>query len=121
MRGIRRKPLDGDDLVGGPHVPDADRAGALHRAVDVHGAGAALRDAAAVFRAGEADLLADHPQERGIRLDLHVVDFAVDVEFCHELPLASCVRRKSCDWAGRRDWSDWKISPWPLGKIADFA
>ena len=45
----------------GLHVADADDAGALHFVVDVHGAGAALRDAAAVFRAGEADLLADHP------------------------------------------------------------
>ena len=34
--------------------------------VDVLPAGAALRDAAAVFRAGQADLLADHPQERGL-------------------------------------------------------
>ena len=41
-------------------------------AVDVHRAGAALRDAAAVFGAGEADLLADDPQERRVGLDLHV-------------------------------------------------
>ena len=39
-------------LSVGLHVADADRAGALHLVVDVHGAGAALRDAAAVFRAG---------------------------------------------------------------------
>ncbi len=39
-------------------------------AVDVHGAGAALRDTAAVLGAGETDLLADHPQQRGVGLDL---------------------------------------------------
>ena len=61
VRAVGREALDGDDRVGRLHVADADRARALHLAVDVHGAGAALRDAAAVFRAGETDLLADHP------------------------------------------------------------
>ena len=34
----------------------------MRHAVDMHGAGAALRDAAAVFGAGEADGVAQHPQ-----------------------------------------------------------
>src|SRR5262249_26130116 len=101
MRARRRQTLDGDDPVGGAHVSHPDGAGALHLVVDVHRAGAALRDAAAVFRAGEADLLADHPQERGIGLHLHVTDTAIDVELSHELPLAGCVRCESCScWAG---------------------
>ena len=58
---------------------DRHRAGALDLAVDVHGARAALRDAAAVFRAGEADLLANDPQERGVGLHRHLMDLAVDV------------------------------------------
>ena len=41
-------------------------------AVDVDRAGAALRDAAAVLGAGQADLLADDPQQRRIVLHLHV-------------------------------------------------
>jgi hypothetical protein len=49
-----------------------------------------LRDAAAVFRAGETDLLADNPQERSVGLDLHLANAAVDVELCHALPLANC-------------------------------
>src|SRR3954454_23749252 len=88
MRAVGRKAFDRDDPVGGAHVSDANGAGALHLIVDVHGAGAALGHAATVFRAGETDLLADDPQERGVRLYLHVADIAVDVELCHELPLA---------------------------------
>ena len=57
------------------------------RAVDVHGAGAALRDAAAVFRAGEADLLPQHPQQRGVGLHVHLDGFAVDDEARHFLDL----------------------------------
>src|SRR5262249_39202827 len=73
VRGIRRQALDGDDLVGRFHVADLDRARAHHRIVDVHRAGAALRYAAAVLRAGEPDLFADDPQEGRIALDLHVM------------------------------------------------
>src|SRR5262249_7351714 len=93
MRAGGGEPLDGDDSVARLHVCDADGAGALHLVIDVHGAGAALGDPAAVFRAGEADLFADDPQERGICLHLHVADTAVDVELCHEFPLASSSTR----------------------------
>src|SRR5260221_795900 len=80
------KPFDSDDAVGGLDRADGDGAGAPHLAVDVHGAGAALRDTAAVLRAGQTDLLADDPQERRPGLHLQVADLAVDVEFCHERP-----------------------------------
>ena len=39
---------------------------ARRHAIDVHGAGAALRDAAAVLGAGQPELLAQHPQQRRI-------------------------------------------------------
>src|SRR5712691_11747564 len=86
VRARARQPFDGDDLVGGLDAPDRHGAGAPHLAVDVHGAGAALRDTAAVLRAGQTDLLADDPQERRPGLHLHVADLAVDVEFYHERP-----------------------------------
>src|ERR1043166_3083515 len=88
MRTVGRKPFDRDDLVGRLYVTEADRAGALHLAVDMDRACAALGDAAAEFRAGETDLLPDHPQERHIRLRLHVAYLAIDVELGHERPLA---------------------------------
>src|SRR5437667_7102000 len=45
MRAGGRKPLDGDDLVGGLLRTDGNRAGAPHFAVDMQRAGAGLRDA----------------------------------------------------------------------------
>src|SRR3954467_6003712 len=93
MRRVRRKPLDGDDLVGGLDAADRDRARAHHFAVDVHRAGAALRDAAAVFGAREADMLADDPQERRVVLDAHVADLAVDVQLSHVSPPSTAYGR----------------------------
>ena len=61
-------------------------AGAHRDAVDVHGAGAALRDAAAVLGAGQADLFPDHPQQRGVGIDVDVVRFSVDGETGHAFP-----------------------------------
>src|SRR6185369_1180288 len=72
-----------DNLVGGFHCPDRNRTRALHFAVDMHGAGPALRDTAAVFGAGQTDMFANDPQERRVVFDLHVAHFAVDVQFRH--------------------------------------
>ena len=41
-------------------------------------AGAALRDAAAIFRAGETDLLADHPEQRRRRVDVDIMRLSID-------------------------------------------
>src|SRR6267142_1654743 len=91
MRSVGREALDGDDLVAWLDARERDRAGALHLAIDMDGAGAALRDAAAVFRAGETDMLADDPQQRRIGLGLHIHRLAVDIELCHcSVPLARC-------------------------------
>ena len=53
-------------------VADRDRAGAHRLAVDMHGAGAALRDAAAEFGAGQSELVAQHPEQRRLRLDIEL-------------------------------------------------
>jgi hypothetical protein len=47
--------------------------------------GTALCDATAVLRAGEADLLANHPQKRGIRIDVDLLRFSVDGEADHQM------------------------------------
>jgi hypothetical protein len=46
----------------------------------MHGAGTALTDAAAEFRAGEPDILPDDPEQRDILLNFHLVIFVIDVE-----------------------------------------
>ena len=83
MRCAGRQPLDGDDHVGGLDVAHGNRTGALHLAVDVDRAGAALGDTAAVFGAGQADLLPDDPQQRRVGLDRNIAHGSVDIQLCH--------------------------------------
>src|SRR5262249_3785537 len=59
---VRRQAFDGDDPVRGLHAADGEDAGADDLVVDVHRAGAALRDPAAVLGTGQADLLAGDPE-----------------------------------------------------------
>src|SRR5215831_8739450 len=83
---VRRQAFDGDDPIRGLHAADGKDAGAHDLIVDVHRAGPALRDSAAVLGARQADLLADHPEQRRVGLHLHVANLAVDVELWHERP-----------------------------------
>src|SRR6266850_1495214 len=86
LDGVRaggRQAFDGDDLVRRFHAADGKDAGAHERSVDVHGASAALRDAATILGARQADLLTDDPEQRGIGLYLHVTDAAIDAELRH--------------------------------------
>src|ERR1700730_9717628 len=82
QRALRRQPFDGGDLFADGFA-DQHAAGSHRDAVDVNGAGAALCNAATVFGAGQAGVFPDRPQERCIRLDVHVESFAVDCEVCH--------------------------------------
>src|ERR1700760_3062479 len=66
-----RQSLDRGDLLA-DGIADNDAAGARRHAVDMDGASAALCDAAAVFGAGEADILPDRPEQRRIGLDVDV-------------------------------------------------
>src|SRR5207247_10403385 len=76
----------GDDLVGEFQRVEGDRTRTLHLAVDVHRAGATLRDAATILGAGETDLLPEHPQERRLRSDIDVLRLAIHIELRHSSP-----------------------------------
>jgi hypothetical protein len=89
MRHIRRKPFDSDDLLLLGHRADRHAARACCDPIDMHGAGAALSDAATVFGAGQADLFADDPEQGRIGLDLHLTHRAVDRQSCHGCPLSN--------------------------------
>src|ERR1700730_9002341 len=54
----------------------------------MHGAGAALGDAAAVFGAGKPDRVAQHPKQGRVGFDIDVVIFAVDGKGRHTRPPA---------------------------------
>ena len=65
-------------------LPDSRRCrrhtGTYGRAVHVHGACAALCDATAEFCAGQADVIADDPQQRGRRIDIDRMRLAIDAK-----------------------------------------
>src|SRR2546426_11150070 len=86
---LRRQALDGGDL-GAMHLCGQHVAG-LHRlAIDVHGAGTALRRVAADVRAGEAQVLAQELDEQGRWRDLACDRRAVHLECDDQTHVASC-------------------------------
>jgi hypothetical protein len=52
-------------------------------AVDMDGAGAALGDAATVFGAGQADGIPQHPQQRGVGINIDLMGLSIDAESSH--------------------------------------
>src|SRR5207237_3343084 len=65
-------------------------------AVDQHRAGAALAELAAVLRAGELELLAQHFEQGVVRLGGDGVALAVDHEAQQLLRHATASRRRTC-------------------------
>src|SRR5580700_8667497 len=71
MIPLRREPFDGGDLFSrGARYGSA--AGARRPAIEVHGAGAALRYSAAILRAGQAQMLAQDPEQGSGRFHIHL-------------------------------------------------
>jgi hypothetical protein len=64
---------------------DGKNAGADGIAVKVNCAGAALRDAAAEFRARQSDDVADDPQQRHIRRHVDLPISAIDIDLHDEI------------------------------------
>src|SRR5262245_6787954 len=65
---------------GAADAVDGGDAGADGDAVDMHGAGAAQRQAAAELGAGHAEHVAQHPEERRVAVDIDAVGAAVDFD-----------------------------------------
>src|ERR1700733_523530 len=87
---VLRQRLDGGDLLWADRS-DWDLARARGDAVDVHGAGAALGDAATVFGAGQADRVADDPEQWRVGFNVDAVRLSVDGKGNHTvLPVAWC-------------------------------
>ncbi len=86
MRAVGRKPFDGDDFLGDAHRRCGADATARGHAIDMHGAGSALRDAATVLGAGQSELLAQHPEQWRIGVGLEFAYRAVDVQAGHGTP-----------------------------------
>lgn len=83
------KPLDGDDLLATGDLADRDHAAAIDLAVDQHRAGTAGPFATPELGPGEAKLIAQHPQQRLLRIGHDPVFVAVDIEL--QLQLHPCL------------------------------
>ena len=70
QRAIAGEALDGGDLFA-DGLADCDAAGTHRDAVEMDRTGAALRNAATVFGAGQSDILAYRPKQRGVVFDVH--------------------------------------------------
>jgi hypothetical protein len=84
LERAQRLPLQAIERVA-CRMPLRQRAAAHRFAVDMDGARAALGDAAATFGAGQTDLLPDHPQQRGLRIDIDVVGLSINSQASHSL------------------------------------
>src|SRR6266550_4530751 len=85
-RRCRADRLDRRDL-GSADAVDRSNAGTGGDAVDMHGAGAAERHAAAELRAGHAEHVAQYPQERSVAINIDRPIDAVDLDCgCHGSP-----------------------------------
>src|SRR6185437_9006971 len=82
MLAVGRETFDRRDARA-LQAADRHRAGAHRLAVDVHGASAALRDAAAEFGAGETSGIADGPKQGCIWLKIDLMLCAIDGECDH--------------------------------------
>ena len=71
---------------------DRRDAGAARHAVEMHGAGAALRDAAAIFGAGQLLGLADDPEQRRVGVAVEAALLAIEGEIDHGLSLRVAYR-----------------------------
>src|SRR5882672_2600689 len=86
QHAIRRQSFNGRDLLADDFANE--RAAGAHRgAVDENRAGAALRDAAAIFGAGQPDVFTDRPKQRRVRLNVDIDCLSVDAELCHRISL----------------------------------
>src|SRR5580693_114015 len=89
MVAVGRQPFDGGDVLARHH--GHRRLARAHRlAVEMHRAGAAHAGAAAIFRAGELEVLAHNPEQRRFRAGIHTCRLVIDGEGDrhHALPYA---------------------------------
>src|SRR5436190_19716000 len=73
---IRRQAFDGCDALVG-NVPDLNATGADGLAVYMNGAGTALRNAAAEFRTGHSEFVADDPKQWRLRFYIQRIRLSV--------------------------------------------
>ena len=76
QRSGRAKAFDGGDLA--VHIGSGKLAGTHRHAIDMHRAGAAPGNAAAIFGACQAEFIAQDPEQRHVRLDIDLERLPID-------------------------------------------
>ena len=100
------KALNGFDLLA-LEAGNRHRTGSQWQAIDQHRARAADADAAAIFGAGQPEVIAQHPEQRGLGIDIESVLFAVDGQLGHGIFSGAAQ-----EWyVGRRGLSDNIMKP----------
>src|SRR5258706_7389174 len=74
--------IDGRDRAAADR-PDGQEARAHRNAVEVNGAGPALRDAAAEFRSGQTENVAQRPKQRHVICGVNSLYSAIDLQTHH--------------------------------------
>ncbi len=88
MTLVLRQTFDGRYRLG-LHRAYGDDTTACQPPIEEHRTGSAHPHSATEFGAGESQLIAQYPQQRSIRVHLHVVVGAIDVESDHVQVLAT--------------------------------
>src|SRR5215831_10206166 len=82
MRAVRRQTLNSGDLAV-EHGADRQHTGAHCPSIDMDSAGTALRNAAAVLCASQANAIAQDPQQRSRWLSVGLIRFAIHAQGNH--------------------------------------
>ena len=101
MVAVGAQAFDRDHLLAGG-VAERGHAGAHGLAIDMDRAGAAQPGAAAEFRPGEPEFVADVPEQRHVRVAVVLVVDPVDVELDHDVLSSLCTGHASPAAAGAR-------------------
>src|SRR5690348_12522996 len=88
MRAVGAQALDRDDLMP-LRVSQCRQAGADRLTIQMDSAGAAGTDAAAEFRPGQADDVANGPQQRHLRVGVDRMVDAIDLDLWQEASLSA--------------------------------
>ena len=72
----RSEPFNGCHIA--VQIADAQLAGPHGLSINVHGAGATLGNAATIFDTGDAKFVSQHPQQRHVFFNIHLVGNSID-------------------------------------------
>src|SRR5882724_860310 len=111
MLTVWRQTLNRDNVTI-EHGADRQHARARRPSIHMDRAGTTLCDATTVFRAGEADVITQDPEQRGRRLSIDLVGFAIHTQGQHGSLLLQGARSAIAIPAARRPRGPRPVARW---------